>query len=440
MKTKLIAMYLTMLGCLLSCTENLGNGETTPEDEVKIRFIYTLDTSNGSQMSKASTSNEDVFEEFYSKIKSGDLLATTYCLTLTNINNGTRYTFNGNWEDNTFITIRTGQYEVVGYSTAEGDAIQDRCSIIFNEQIDITAQSSVVALNGAYDCALIVFTDNNIESLLNFDGETSTSFFSFNTYKYAFVNNQLFTSSGKNEAYILGTYTNGDKFQINTGSLNFTKGKYYVYNNIGASFNVPPMEEGDETLNSDVVTINLPPNNEIWYTSATGEPIELDNYPYELISNTYENGIGKYKFNEDVVNIGAYFSDRENSQEDILKFTSLTLPSTIKNIDTYFALGYMHNASYLILPVNLASIGVDFIGGFGENLDEKHLYFLSTECPTYSGTYYGAFWNQSSTLYVHYPKGADYSTVETELEKWKNDSGDFEYQLVETSYNLIYKQ
>ena len=439
MKTRLVAMYATMLCCLLSCTENLGNNnDETIEDKVKIRFTYTLDTSNGSSMTKSSISNEDVFEEFYNEIKSGDLLATTYCITLTNINDGTQYTFNGSWEDNTFITIRTGQYEVVGYSTAEGNAIQDRCSIIFNEQIDITAQSSVIALNGAYDCALIIFTDNNIESLINFDGETSTSFFSFNTYKYAFINNQLFTTSRKDEAYFLGTYTNGAKFQINTGSLNFTKGKYYVYGSIDASFNIPPMEEGDETQNSNVVTINLPPNNEVWYTSTTGEPIELDYYPYELTANTYENGIGKYKFNEDVVNVGGYFSDRVNSRENMLKFTSLTLPSTVKNLDTYFALGYLYNASSLVLPENLESIGIDFMGGFGENLDEKHLYFLATECPTFSGSYYGAFWNQTSTLYVHYPKGADYSIVEEELEKWKNDSSEFEYELVETQYNLIH--
>ena len=98
----------------------------------------------------------------------------------------------------------------------------------------------------------------------------------------------------------------------------------------------------------------------------------------------------------------------------------------------------MHNASSLVLPENLESIGIDFMGGFGENLDEKHLYFLATECPTFSGSYWGAFWNQTSTLYVHYPKGADYSIVEEELEKWKNDSSEFEYELVETQYNLIH--
>ena len=431
-------MYLTILCGMWSCTKEHGN-EVQMGEKVKVRLMYTLDTSNGSDMLRASTSNGEVFNEFFEKIKSGDLLASTYNITFTNVENGTIYSFSGNWKDNTFITIQTGKYNVTGYSTAEGTSIQNRCSIIFNEPIDITMSSNTVSLNGIYDCALIIFNDSKIESLHNFDGENNSSFFSFNNYKYAFVKDYLYLPAHKDKAYILGAYTNGAEFQISTGNLKFTKGKYYVYNSIDNDFNLPPMENGENDSNSDVVTLNLPPNNEVWYTSTTGEPIELDYYPYELIANTYENGIGKYKFNEDVVNVGGYFSNKVNSRENMLKFTSLTLPSTVKNLDTYFALGYLHNASSLVLPENLESIGIDFMAGFGENLDEKHLYFLATECPTYSGIYFGAFWNQTSTLYVHYPKGADYSIVEEELEKWKNESREeFEYELVETQYNLMH--
>jgi hypothetical protein len=197
-------------------------------------------------------------------------------------------------------------------------------------------------------------------------------------------------------------------------------------------------------LSSDAVIINVPPDNEVWYTSTTGKIIELQQYPYELISNTYENGIGKYKFKEDVVNIGAYFSNRRNSNENMLKFTSLTLPSSVKVIDAYFAMGYMHNAHTLVLPEHLEIVGTDFMGGFGEDLTEKHVYFLSEKCPSFTGPIiwsqgYRIFWNQSSTLYVHYPKGADYTKVKEELEKWKTESPDFIYELVETEYNLRYE-
>ena len=241
-------MYLTILCGVWSCTKENGGGEQMGE-KVKVRLMYTLDTSTGNDMSRASVSNGEVFNEFFEKIKSGDLLASTYNITFTNIENGSIYSFSGNWEDNTFITIRTGKYNVTGYSTAEGISIQDRCSIIFDEPIDITVSSNTISLNGIYDCALIIFNDSKIESLQNFDGENNISFFSFNTYKYAFVKDYLYLPAHKDKAYILGTYINGAEFQISTGNLKFAKGKYYVYNSVDNEFNLPPMEDGSVCKN-----------------------------------------------------------------------------------------------------------------------------------------------------------------------------------------------
>ena len=428
-------MYLTILCGMWSCTKEHGN-EVQMGEKVKVRLMYTFDTPNGSDMSRASSSNGEVFNEFFEKIKSGDLLASTYNITFTNVENGTIYSFSGNWKDNTFITIRTGKYNVTGYSTAEGTSIQDRCSIIFDEPLDITVSSNTVSLNGIYDCALIIFNDSKIESLHNFDGENNSSFFSFNNYKYAFVKDYLYLPAHKDKAYIFGAYTNGAEFQISTGNLKFAKGKYYVYNSIDNDFNLPPMEDGD------VVTLNLPPNNEVWYTSTTGQVVELSNYSYALVSNTYENGIGKYKFAEEVVNIGDYFNGVAMEP-----FASFILPSSVTKIVGYMELGGLRNAECLILPENLEEVGTDFISEFGEYLEEKHLYFLSKKCPMLYDPWYDnrCFWNQSSVLYVHYPKGSDYSEVERGLEAWRQEiigdndpSTDFEYVMVETSYNLIH--
>ena len=263
-------MYLTILCGMWSCTKEHSN-EVQMGEKVKVRLMYTLDTSNGSDMSRASTSNGEVFNEFFEKIKSGDLLASTYNITFTNVENGTIYSFSGNWKDSTFITIQTGKYNVTGYSTAEGTSIQNRCSIIFNEPIDITISSNTVSLNGIYDCALIIFNDSKIESLHNFDGENNSSFFSFNNYKYAFVKDYLYLPAHKDKAYILGAYTNEAEFQISTGNLKFTKGKYYVYNSVDNDFNLPPMEEGLKDISSKYIEIcgikwatgNLQYSNEI---------------------------------------------------------------------------------------------------------------------------------------------------------------------------------
>ena len=190
----------------------------------------------------------------------------------------------------------------------------------------------------------------------------------------------------------------------------------------------------------DYVEIDIPPKNEVWYKSTTGDVIELDNYPYTLVSNTYENGIGKYKFAEDVVDIGAYFGDRGNKREQVLQFESIILPSNVNKIDTYYAMGYLKNACCLILSENLEEIGTDFMGSFGEYLEEKHLYFISEECPKLYDPSYGIriFWGQTSVLYVHYPKGSDYSAVEQGLKAWKAESSGFQYKLIETTYRLIH--
>lgn len=193
---------------------------------------------------------------------------------------------------------------------------------------------------------------------------------------------------------------------------------------------VPPVD--DEPL--DYVKLTLPPDNEIWYTSTTGQIIELDSYPYELVSNTYVDGIGKYKFAGEVVDIDGYLDEPTDDSELINLFTSIILPSNITEIGRGGMSG-LHNVSKLVLPVNLESIGVDFISGFGQYVGEKHLYFLSEKSPKMS---WRPFWNQSNLLYVHYPKGSDYSAVEVELEKWKKESPLFEYEMVETTYEITY--
>ena len=210
---------------------------------------------------------------------------------------------------------------------------------------------------------------------------------------------------------------------------------------------IQPMEEFQYERN--IVVINIPPANEIWYTSTTDEPIQLQYYPYELISNTYKNGIGKYKFAKDVIDIDYYFSDDYyNSSECIQKFTSLTLSPTIIELSKYGALAGFHNVAHLILPASLEIIGCDFISGYGKNLAEKHIYFISDKSPKLYDKWYGnrVFWNQSSTLFVHYPKGTDYSNVEQALRDWQYETEngdsdpetDFKYVMVETKYKFIY--
>ena len=245
--SRLTMLLMSIMGLyFVSCTGNDANDETsdlTTNNEAKVYFVYTLDTSNGNFIRGVKT-NADVFNEIYEKIKTGDLVAPSFDLTLTEVNSGVVYTFKGKWNSHDLLTLRTGTYRVVGKSTAEGENIQEKCSFTFDELIDISITSNVITLQAKYDCSLLIFNNENIQTLQNFNGSALSSFFTFSTYKYAFVNNTLYDVAKKNEAYILGKYTDGAEFKIYTGNLNFEKGKYYVYNSISNGFDVPPMDDG----------------------------------------------------------------------------------------------------------------------------------------------------------------------------------------------------
>lgn len=244
MYSMLIMLVTGIVALGLAACSNDEDGQLA-KNEVKVCFIYTLDTSNGNPMTRA-TSNEVVFNEFYEKIKTGELVAPTYDLTLTEVNTGASYNFKGSWASHDLITLRTGTYHVVGTSKAEGDNVQEKCSFTFDEQIDISITSSTVTLHANYDCSLLIFNNADIKSLQNYNGESLAPFFTFKTYRYAFVNGQLYLDNKRSDAYILGQYTSNAEFKVFTGYLSFEKGKYYVYNSVSNGFDVPPMEEGTE--------------------------------------------------------------------------------------------------------------------------------------------------------------------------------------------------
>lgn len=237
---------MSILGvCFVSCGDDEVPNPPT-NNEAKVYFVYTLDTSTGDMMTRGVKTNAEVFDDFYEKIKTGDLVASSFELTLTEISSGVVYTFKGRWNSHDLLTLRTGTYKVVGKSTADGDNIQEKCSFTFDELIDISITSNVITLHAKYDCSLLIFNNENIQTLQNFNGSALASFFTFSTYKYAFVNNTLYDETKKDDAYILGKYTDNPEFKIFTGNLNFEKGKYYVYNSISNGFDVPPMEAGSE--------------------------------------------------------------------------------------------------------------------------------------------------------------------------------------------------
>ncbi len=251
-------MMLAMMVAALSLIACVGDDEENVDsNEAKVCFIYTLETSYVNSMTRGVKTNSEVFDEFYQKIKTGELVAPSFELTLTEVNSGVMYTFKGKWNSHDLLTLRTGTYRVVGKSIADGDNIQEKCSFTFDEQIDISITSNVITLHAKYDSSLLIFNNEQIQTLQNFNGSALASFFTFSTYKYAFINNTLYDEEKKNEAYILGKYTDDAEFKIFTGNLNFEKGKYYVYNSISNGFDVPPMEEGVSTITGNGISTRI---------------------------------------------------------------------------------------------------------------------------------------------------------------------------------------
>jgi len=265
-----LALLPLALCLLFGCEAKIDTNEPADE-EVSVYFIFNLSTDNGSSMTKVT--NEEVFSEFYGKIVSAELVAPNYSLTLTETSTGARYEFNGSWNSHSMVTVRTGKYHVVGTSTASGESIQEKCSFIFDETIEISASSSEISLTAQYDCSLLIFSSNEISSLSNYDGEQSHTFFTFKSYKYAFVNGSLYKEGKQNDAYIGGVYTDGAEFKCYTGNLFFEKGKYYVYSSVSGGFNVPPMEEGGGQYNWAIVDLGLSVK---WASVNIGAEVETD--------------------------------------------------------------------------------------------------------------------------------------------------------------------
>ena len=94
-------------------------------------------------------------------------------------------------------------------------------------------------------------------------------------------------------------------------------------------------------------------NNEIWYTSSTGQVVEPYSHGFggcNIISNTYENGMGIIKFDNDVTSFGgANFLECSS-------LTSINIPASVTSIggQVFFRCSSL---TFLNIPASVTSIG-----------------------------------------------------------------------------------
>ena len=447
---------------LASC-DKMGGSESNPE--VKVYLTYTLSTSNGEPMpSPTKARNDDVWQEFYSKISSGDMVAPSYELVFTESKTGNVYNVTGKWADHSYVTLRTGQYHVTGVSTSEGDNIQDKCSISFNDLITIDVDNTTIILKGQYDCGLIVFNDPTISELSNYNGNTSKNFFSYGNYKYAFFKPSLYSSDKKNEAYLQGKRTDNSIFKVYTGNLSFESGKYYVYNNIAANFQIDKMidgrgENGGSSASDGYVTITYNISSTglstIAYNTSSFSAMSVDGSAEESPATKYSfstsgkhtiswklkdpNTIGEDAFYEcslitnavlsnTIQTIGVLTDHHKGCFQKCSNLTACNMPTSMVTIGVSTWDGTALTGS-VVLPSSVKTVGhyafqntpiTEFTFGEGvtttsmcmfqgcKNL--KVIYALPTQCPPneYMWKNY-SFYDITKNGVLHYPKGCNYS-------------------------------
>jgi hypothetical protein len=99
------------------------------------------------------------------------------------------------------------------------------------------------------------------------------------------------------------------------------------------------------------IPVELPPNNEIWYTSSNGDVVIPTNiYGVTVIDNTYENGKGIITFDGDVTSL------RDWTFSYYYSLTSITLPNSVTDIGRY-AFNECKFLTSVTIPNSVTSIG-----------------------------------------------------------------------------------
>ena len=248
-KSFLMAMLLViaMSASITSCTK-----EETPDVPQDVTFTLDYTFVESGSMSRA-TGNE-VYEEFYNEyIKAKMLTPSFYSLTFVNKETGAEATIKGKWDSKDGIRLPEGEYEVTGTSTPrEKDFSEwsDSVHLVFNETVSINRGDTNLTLNAIYDSFLLMFDAENTKSIsCKNDGFTSSvkddKLSKTDKLFWVFMQQTYYKESRNNDYYLTISRIDGQKSTIMLINIPFEKGKYYYFNDMTNSFDLPPMESGN---------------------------------------------------------------------------------------------------------------------------------------------------------------------------------------------------
>lgn len=235
-------LAFTVVGC--SNESDLAQ----PKKEVDVTLDYSFIESGS--MSRAGS---NIYTNFYNKyIKTKQLTPTCYSLTFKNLETGAVAVIRGRWEKKDGIKLLEGEYEVTGISYPSGNSkleecISDTLYLNFKENININNNSNHITLTAIYDSYMLLFDAPNTNSIYYCINENlSNDHFRLpkdNEVFHAFIHSFYWKGNlSPNNIFI---YRKDGKYSsITLDNIPFEKGKYYYFNDINNSFNIPPMEEG----------------------------------------------------------------------------------------------------------------------------------------------------------------------------------------------------
>lgn len=242
-------LTIAMSASFTSCTKE----ETldVPQD-----VTFTLDYTFVESGSMSRATGTEVYNEFYEKyIKTKVLTPTSYSLTFTNKATGATATMEGCWDKAEGIRLVEGEYEVKGVSQpiTRNTTPSDTVYLSFEENISISKDMDRLLLTAKYDSYLLMLDASNYKEahFYHYSSNNSNPDIKKPLYKTdglltLFVRDFKYGSSYEgNTPKLILTRKDSHNIEVPLNKIPFEKGKYYYFNDMTNSFDIPPMESGN---------------------------------------------------------------------------------------------------------------------------------------------------------------------------------------------------
>ena len=250
-KSFLMAMLLViaMSASFTSCTKE----ETldVPQD-----VTFTLDYTFVESGSMSRATGTEVYNEFYEKyIKTKVLTPTSYSLTFTNKATGATATMEGCWDKTEGIRLVEGEYEVKGVSQpiTRNTTPSDTVYLSFEENISISKDMDRLLLTAKYDSYLLMLDASNYKeahfnhySSNNSNPDIKKPLYKADNLLTLFIRDFNYGSSYNSMIpKLILTRKDNHSIEVPLNKIPFEKGKYYYFDDMTNSFDLPPMESGN---------------------------------------------------------------------------------------------------------------------------------------------------------------------------------------------------